>query len=233
MELDVSDWVLVGSTIVLGAIAILGPTFADRFRSWLLSPDLRVSALTAPPDCHKTSMVWRHSASQAAKHPIYYYRLRVKNEGKTQARRCEVLLEGLEIADAAGRFVPFSNFTPVRLRWDSKATDFTDINPERWFFCNVFTVPFETVQSEASAAGFYVDLQGATPPTVGVVLEVESVYFVQPNRLPPGKYRLGVAVHSENAPTSRSFVEISWSGHWRDEQTDMFRECVMVARAAS
>jgi hypothetical protein len=45
--------------------------------------------------------------------------------------------------------------------------------------------------------------------------------------LPPGKYRLHLALYSENAATVRTSLTLAWSGVWKDDEDAFFMECVV------
>ena len=224
---------LIGSTLALAIVAIFGPAYAEKFSSWLRRPRLSLIATSAPPDCHRTIMHRRLSPSQVLSEPCYFFRFRIRNGGRSQARKCEVVVEGLEIADAAQRFVRFENYTPVRLKWDAHVQDFVDINPGRELICLFFTIPNSVLQKLSAEMREYVELDHKHPPEIGMVLDVESVLNVQPSRLPSGKYRFLLALYSENAPSLRYQMTVNWSGRWQDSQPDMLRECVIQASAAS
>ena len=232
MHVSVSDEVLIGTTLFLGVVAIFGPAWADQFKAWWLSPELKLEVRTAPPDCHMTEMVWNWGSANVFKDKAFVYRVRVSNAGKSQARKCEVVMEGLAIEDASGGYIPHPTFTPVRLIWGGGYTDFVDINPSRHFFCDLFKVPAVRLQKTSYDLGKYVDLAGKPSPKVGLVLDVESVFFSQPNRLPDGKYRLDLTVYSENCGAVRQPVYVAWSGHWKESQEEMFRECVIRSAPA-
>lgn len=232
--MSVADKVLILSTLFLGIVAIFGPAYSDQFKAWWLRPVLNIDFRMAPPDCHLTTLILVLSASQKSKEPVFYYRLRVGNTGRSQARKCEMVLESIAIGDPASNYVPLPTFTPVRLLWGAGFEDFVDINPERRFFCDLFTIPNEQTQKvHRDLHGAYVDLQGAPPFDLGVVLNVKSAFFSQPSRLPPGKYRLDLSVYSENADRVQRSVYVAWSGNWRTTEQEMFRECVATTSRAA
>lgn len=233
MSFSVADKVLIASTLFLGAVAIFGPAFADAFKAWWLRPRLRFEFRLSPPDCHQTSAMLVLTPSQKSKEPIFYYRFRVSNAGKSQARRCEAVVEGLAIADGAGDYRPYPRYTPVRLIWGAGFNDFVDINPGRYFFCDFLTIPNAKSQTVArDLFGAYVDPPDTPVFDLGVVLNVKAAFFAQPNRLPPGKYRLDLAVYSENADTLCQSLYVAWRGSWKETEEAMFQECVVGTRAA-
>lgn len=227
--MSTADIVLIASTLFLAAVAIFGPAYADRFKDSRLRPVLEIHFHQSPPDCHATDALLVLSPSQKSKERCFIYRFRVVNTGKIQARKCEAVVEGLAIADDNGRFELYPRYTPVRLVWGSGFEEFVDINPRRHFFCDFFAIPsadFQKVHRDLYSA--YVDLEYRPSFDLGIVLNVKSVFFSQPNRLPPGRYRIDVAIYSENADkVSKSFL-VNWSGVWDRQEPQMFRECVVT-----
>jgi len=233
MAFSIADKVLIASTLFLGAVAIFGPAYADRFKAWLLRPVLVLEFRQSPPDCHLTDAVLALSPSQKSKEPFFIYRFRVTNKGKTQARKCEALVEGLATADAAGQFQLYPKYTPVRLIWGSGFEEFVDINPDRHFFCDLLSIPSVAFQRvHRDLFGAYVDPQYSPSFDLGLVLSVRAAFFSQPNRLPPGRYRIDITIYSENADKVSMQLFISWSGVWKPVENEMFRECVVSDRAA-
>jgi hypothetical protein len=138
------------------------------------------------------------------------------------------VLEGLDTADADGQFQGYVWSTPVSLVWGSGYTDFVEINPGRKFFCDLLSVPGERYQKfKSDLVGDWIKPPDAPAFPVGVRLNVKSAFFSQPNRLPAGKYRLHLAVYSENAETIRKTVTLASSGSWKDDEDAFFRECVV------
>lgn len=229
--LTINDWVLIGTSLFLGAVALFVPYLAEKLKRSYFSPKLSLEFDLSPPDCHLTRSKG-YAKTQAGLVPIdepdYYFRFRVQNKGQSQARRCEAVLEKMYIADASGKFREPSPFTPVNLIWGSGyASEFVDINPGRRFFCDLCHIPSAQLQTIESSAGKYVDPTDSQPFNLGIVLTVKTAFHSQPNRLPPGKYRLEIAIYSENSETVRKLFEISWSGVWKNSEQPMFREIVV------
>ncbi|OGA45929.1 MAG: hypothetical protein A3G24_26280 [Betaproteobacteria bacterium RIFCSPLOWO2_12_FULL_62_13] len=227
--LTTSDLVLMGSSLFLGAAALFVPYLAEKLKRSYFAPALLLDFALSPPDCHLTRSKGRDQLGRVViDEPDYYFRFRVQNQGQSQARRCEAVVESMYIADASGKFQPLPQFTPVTLIWGSGyVTEFVDINPERRFFCDLCHIPSAKLQALELNAGKYVDPTGTGPFDVGVVLNVKTAFHSQPNRLSPGKYCLDVAIYSENARTIRRRFQISWSGAWKDTEQLMFREAVV------
>ena len=120
------------------------------------------------------------------------------------------------------------------LVWGSGYDEFVDINPDRHFFCDLFSLPSASFQKVyRDLYGAYVDPRYSPSFDLGLVLSVKTAFFSQPNRLPPGKYRIDLAVYSENADKVTKSLFVAWSGVWKPVEGELFRECVVSDRAAA
>jgi len=163
--------------------------------------------------------------------PVFYFRFQVANEGRSQARKCEAVLENLSIADTVGNFGEDTNYTPVNLIWGSSYGEFVEINPGRRFFCDLLHIPSQKYQDMAKQSNSYVNPAESEDFGVGAILNVKAAFYVQPNRLPEGKYKIDVAIYSENADVIRRSFHVSWSGKWKDSEASMFKELVIQAKS--
>lgn len=228
-DLDTGDWVLILSSLFLGVVALFVPYLAERLkRSWF-APNLNLSFNSGPPDCHLTRAKKRNEKGEIElDEPDFYFRFRVQNNGKSQARRCEAVVERLYVKDASDKYVEISQFTPINLVWGSgNAGVFSDINPGRWFSCDLCHIPSLKLQNINKNAAMYVDNRDGSPSELGVVLCQNISLHSQPNRLLPGKYKIDIGVYSENAPKIAVRFEIAWTGIWRESDSHMLREAVV------
>jgi hypothetical protein len=226
MPLSVDNWVLIASTLFLGVVALFVPTIAEWLQRRFYAPSLSIDFKLGPPHCHRTEQDLTFGDALFSREPVYYFRFSVTNNGRSQAKRCEAVLESVARADAAGNFIFHPRFTPVSLGW-AGYEHFVDINPHRKFYCDLASVPSPGHQKALADNGSYVDWPGQPSPALGVVLPVGRIFYSQPNRLPPGRYHLDVTVYSENAPAVRRTFTCAWGGNWRDDETAMFQECVI------
>ncbi len=200
--------------------AFLGPAGAEAVRRRFFGARVAIDFRLEPPWCHLTST--------AGGWPVFYFRFSIKNEGRSQARRCEAVLEGLSVRDAAGQYVREANFFGVNLVWSVIGSQVTDLNPERRLYCDIGFIPDvgrqdvyfqerpEFRQGDRQQSNFFFS---------------QSVFpFVQKSYVGPGSYEIEVVVYSENAPTVRQRFRIDWSGRWRQDEKEMFREIVITGR---
>jgi hypothetical protein len=218
--LSTADWVIIGTSLLLAIAALTAPYLSELFKRWMFAPKLVIHFEEKPPGCHKTS-IRGHGANE----PVFYFRFQVSNEGKSDAKNCEAVVENVLVADAAGNFSPYPRYTPVNLVWGSSYDQFVNINPGRRFFCDHLFVPSAAYQSSNMAA--YVNPPDRAVFSLGAILSVRAAFYSAPNRLPAGRYQIHVAVYSENRKEARRSFTLSWSGAWRDSEEEMFRQLVI------
>ena len=216
--MNVSDWVLISATLFLGAVALFVPYLAEIIKRKCFAPHLQVEFELKPPDCHKTKF--------GNNEPVYYFRYCVINTGKSQAKRCEAVIEELYKADAAGTFQKVK-YSPINLIWGSSYGEYVDINPERKYYCDLFNIPSKEFQKWRLSEKAYVNPSDTRPFDLGIILDVKAAFFSQPNRLPAGQYKIVVGVFSENSPKITQSFKISWSENWKDTEEEMFKEAVV------
>lgn len=222
------DWVLIFTTLFLGIVAFSVPYVAEWIKRKFYAPELYMGFHQVPRDCHITrNKSVDLSGRIVSDEPTFYFRFKVSNKGKTQARRCEAVVEKLSVADSSGNYIPYSRYTPVALIWGSSYGEFIDINPGRLFYCDLCHIPTKKDQHNNMLQNRYVNPAESGNFDLGVILNVKAAFYSQPNRLPPGKYKLDVAIYSENSETIRGFFLVSWSGTWKDTEENLFKEVII------
>lgn len=218
--MEITDWILMLTALFLGACALFVPYLAEIVKRKAFAPNLKILFELAPPFCHQTS--W-----SSPEEPVYYFRFQVVNEGKTQARLCEVVLENLWIYDSANNPQPYPNFSPVNMVWVGASNEFININPNRRVFCDIGHISSANYQRKIEQ-NIFIDLPGYRGNDLRFVLDLRQIFYSQLNCLVPGRYILQVGLYSENAGYQKEFFDISWSGKWQDGDDQMFREIVIA-----
>lgn len=216
---SISDWVLIGTTTFLGFLALITPLWADSIKNAWLKPRLYIRYQPSPPGAHKTKVAIPFINGLTLQYDVYYFRFEVQNFGRSQARRCEALIEELWVPTDQGGLRRLPNYSPTAMKWGAGYDYYVDINPTRTYYCDFISVPEDRAQK--AMAGLYVSLEPFPKEALGMVISGTIPFYSQPNRLPPGKYRFKVAIFSENADTVRSSIDIDWRGEWHDVEGQM------------
>ena len=223
-----SDWVLVGTTLLLAATALGAPVLTEWLKRRFWAPELSLDFDLRKPDCHTTQYnVGGVPGVSVPTRPVHIYRFRVHNGGRSQARRCEVVVEGIAKRNAAKELVWHDKYTPVSLTWGAGYEQFVDINRDRFFFCDFLYVLHPDHQDFFKKYGGFQAWPNSDEKGLGVEVRVSKRFFSQPNWLPAGDYRFKVAVYGDNAPVVRREFDLAWSGVWGDSEDTIFNECVL------
>ncbi|MGD9129639.1 MAG: hypothetical protein PVJ09_04095 [Candidatus Woesebacteria bacterium] len=59
------------------------------------------------------------------------------------------------------------------------------------------------------------------------VFELPGRYYAQADCLTRGRYKITISVYGKNAKKITRNFFISWSGNWKDNTNDMFKELVI------
>jgi hypothetical protein len=220
--MNCSDCIEIVSTLVLTIVAFLAPFEAWRRRRRFLAPILNPTYVHEGPMARLSS---RAVGGRPTDEPFYDFHFRLINEGRTPARRVEAILDQLWLYDASGAPIQQENFWPVNLRYDPETQRYLDVNPEREYYWNIGNIP--SVNWQAGWRKSYIDVRETDSDVLRFVLDIISGPFHQANVLLPGTYGIRISLFSENANRAEILLRIVWSGEWRDEPEEMFREIVI------
>lgn len=180
------------------AVAILA-IWGDRIRDRLFGPRLELSLVDLKGD-----LTVRANGSK-----VYYYHLRVKNgRGRNAARGARVLLHGLTRRTPSGHFVREPLVYPLQFIW-------TPMEPGE--------VERTLVDTSTCDFGFVGQFDLIFRPALLVV----------PNNFrglveKDGCVRYEIAATGQNVLSSMPIVlEVSWDGHWTENQEEMQRHLVI------
>jgi hypothetical protein len=219
--MNIADWVLIGTTLFLGIIALITPVVSEALKRRFFAPELRVTFDRTPPYCHRT--YWSSNSIPGLKEPVYFFRFKLENAGKSQLRKVEAVLEEFWIHDAAGLPEKFLGFTDINLRWSGTDDRFVNVNPGRQVYCDIGHISSIKYQ-KAFEEKIFIDVPGHHEDSLRFLFDEIQYPFSQPNCLLPGKYSIKISLYSENASPRSFYFEIVWTGNWQDTDKEMFRE---------
>lgn len=218
-QIKISDWVQIGSTLVLAATAYIAPYLIEKWKFTYRSPNLKIKFKLIPPDCHLT-----HWNENGIKSPVYYFRFLVENIGKTQAESCEVYLEKIYKENSAGEMIEDQNFTPLNLKWSGLRDPIArTIQPGKEMFCDIGRIHHPSHNYKS----VYQNISRRDQNLNKFAFELPERYYSQWDCLIPGNYIIVISVYSKNAKKVTKKFNISWSGKWEDNEVNMFNELVI------
>jgi len=207
-KVQTKDFISLVWFIPLTAVALL----QEEIKKFLSEPpELRIEFDLSAPYCVKTEM--RNPALPSINWGAYYFRFRVRNVGKIQAKLCECVAEKLWIFDGVD-WQEDRTFQGVNLNWsNSKSKDeFLNINPNcPGWFCDL--IHLENLNN----TGMLIDYKMPYP---------NSQYN---EIIPLTKHKILISVYSENAKPILKIFEIEWTGEWREDAQEMFREVKLIS----
>lgn len=217
--MQVSDWVLIGSTIFLGAIALLAPYVVERWKYKFYSARLEFIFSHRPPYCHITQM-----RGTGVDFPVYYFRFKVLNNGRVQAEQCEAVVEKIWKENSAGQLKEFIGFSPVWLKWSgTERTRYSTIQPGREIFCDIGRIHQPDHEPESA----YRAIKKEEIKQNKFFFEWPERFYAQWDCLLPGKYQIDITIYSKNAKRINRKFKITWSGNWKNQEPEMLNELVI------
>jgi len=179
------------SVIISGFVAIAA-IYKQLIHDWVFRPKLRITFSLEEPTSRETTVEWPPEALAPSQWKAAFWpRLRVKNEGKSVARRCEGIL--VEVTNPNGE--SDKRYDPLTLRWAiapiERGLQPLDIARDRIVDLNTFT----TIEGEQNAPfATYSDPRGV------------------PLHLEPGDYWLRIVIYGDNfKPVERGYA-VHWDG---------------------
>lgn len=213
--MQTSDWVLISTTLFLGAMALLAPYIIERWKYKFYSAELAFDFFHKPPYCHKTK--------RQGEVPVYYFRFRVFNEGRTQAEQCEVVLENIWKENSSGELKKIRGFSPVPLKWSGlDRIKYLTIQPGRRVFCDIGFINHPNYEPPSA----YKDITENEERQNKFFFEFGDNFrfYSQWDCLIPGRHRIEIAIYSKNSKRVSKKFSISWSGIWKDRESEMLNE---------
>jgi len=219
--MQISNWVLIGSTLFLGLMALIAPYFIEKWKYQFYSAKLNFKFFHRPPYSHITEM---RNLGSDIRFPVYYFRFKVVNEGKVEAEQCEAVLEKIWKENSIGELKEFSGFSPVSLKWSGPGREkYLTIQPGREMFCDIGRIQ----HPDYEFGSVYKDINHQEKEQNKFFFELPERFYAQWDCLIPGKYQIEIALYSKNAKKVGRKFRISWSGIWKDGESGMLNELVV------
>jgi hypothetical protein len=208
--------ILTAFGTLAAVIATVTFFFYERIRNFRIRPKLQIGINFYPPDCHKTK-----AGIYDKKFDAYWFRLYVKNEGKSTAKDIEVSIEKVEkrIDD---KWQIYPAFLLSNLVW-------THINVPT--LTNLLPGTMKNVD-----LGYIVDPQVYYDPSTknipenvfNVIISVEPITGY--NKLAVGDYRFSIIAGAANCKIKREKFSVVFSKDWQNDETKMLNETIMISK---
>lgn len=213
---------------VIGTVVgVLIGFFLNVFQSWILKPNLKLYYThKGSADAMLLPIMRPKTGVQHLNGWVYYFRLRVKNEGRVSAKSVEVYAASLE-GDSTDR-----KFIPMNLSWSHgrsvepsghRLIYFPSISPKMEKHCDLGHINHPKFRHFKRASSLGIQPE-ETDFQFDLMVEPSSLSDV----ITKGKYRLHLIVAAVNAKPKQSVVEISLSGQWHEQESEMLEHGVTI-----
>lgn len=179
-------------SLIISSLVAIGVIYREFIHDWVFRPNLKLTFGLEKPISRDTTIEWpSQTSSPSRRKGAFWPRLRVKNDGKSVARRCEGILA--EVTNPDGE--PDKRYDPLTLGWAiapiERRLQPIDIAQGRVVDLNTFT----TIEGERNARfDTYQDPRGV------------------PLYLEPGDYWLRIVIYGDNfKPVQRGYA-VHWDG---------------------
>jgi len=216
----------------IGVLVALVLGVGGIWREWIvqrsIGPRLKVSVDTNPPDADRTTMSVLSGGQLQGSVPCYYFRVRVKNEGKQTARGVEVFVKEVKRRQTDNTRCVIPDFPPMSLLWSHVRAVAQDLHPGIEKFCDLGYVinPDAIRQSRTPFVLEAKKAQRVTKPSHPCVFtfDLQAKPNHQGHIVGFGEYRIVLAVGAANLSAQEWSLRMSFDGKWYENESRMFSE---------
>lgn len=197
-----SDWVLIGCTITLAVIALTAPYLNELWKRKSLAPKLKTLF-------HKESPY----ILEVDRFPyLYSLCFKVKNEGNSKAKNCEVIIENFCYKNEMGNFIEDNINFPSNLKWVYNNNSQIDILPKAGHFFYFLNICDYNDSNYKDKLFFEIGVDSLVPS------------FKEEISLPLNYLKIKIVIYSENAKKCEQYIEIKSPGIKRDNKEQVLKE---------
>jgi len=228
---DWPAWLSAIGTLLVSVVAILLALFKEKITAIWKSPELVIELNPSPPDSHKTIM---RASGQAgfppSEWPVFYWRMRILNKGKSGAENVEVIVASVE-KKSGNTYKKVDAFPPENLVWSTyfeqghqTAVFMPTLSPGTYKFCNLgYAFPPGKTQTVNPAVKPFLDA-GKVIFQFQVKWQSNIGYW----QLVPGVYRFVIWAAASNSDRVSKEFEIEVDGDWTDNEGTMLSQRVSI-----
>jgi hypothetical protein len=193
----------------------------ERIKIYWNRPILKIGINLTPPECHKTTAI-----SNQKLYSAFWFRLFVKNSGKSNATNLEVIIEKVEkLVDC--KWTTFPGFLPSNLVW----THINESNLKNLLPGTTKNVDFGYILDPAGRISN--PAESNLEQTISMTENVFRVNIsIQPfnayNIIEPGDYLFHLIAGASNSEECRGKFQLSFKKDWTQDETKMLSEIVSI-----
>lgn len=212
------NWVTAIGTVsaaVIAALAIAYSIFNEAIWTWWKRPKLVMSTTPGRPDWVKTFLTDRTGKRIS---DCYYFRLRVRNKGRSRAESVQLFAKELK-QKQAGKFHVIHTFPSMDLLWSNVQVPELSISPNVEKHCDLGFIldPMRDGRSVRTRLN-------VAPDRCLFTFELQAKPNDEAHIVGPGHYHLTIVAASENTSSVVRELELTITGDWFNNEAEMFSD---------
>ncbi len=165
---------------------------------------------------------------------VIFFRLRVVNQGKSNAEGVEIFAENLCQYENDDKLLQVSAFEPMRLLWSNIGQAHIQELPKNGShrYCDLGYIIKPPIRSNpAHHLEFEMENngQGRAQNQTLLSLALEKKPFSKKHLLLPGKYKLLLSISGKNLRPFKRTLDIYISGTWHENEEEMFKQGIAIS----
>jgi len=225
-----AQWFTGGATLFLAFVAL----FKDTVLMWIQKPKIDIKFELRPPDCFKSQIIHQQSKQIGQKVEIrrekfymFYYRLRIINNGKSPVKYVEVTIR--DIRKKKGNSFERLDFAlDDNLDWFSSSLIqgranimyYKFISPNTFKHCELGHILDPSKRNLVPFEDNKLFREDETIFSFNVMTRYLSLYHL----IEPGIYRFKISVAGENFDALEKEYEMEITGKWSENEDKMLNE---------
>jgi hypothetical protein len=203
-----SDWVYIICTLGLAITALTAPYLNELWKRNSLAPKLKIMFQKRYP-----------YIGEPARDYLYDICFGVKNEGNSEAKNCEVIIEEFYFKNKKGDLIENNRDFPAQLRYTVGPKNYlgpVDILPKANKFFHIFYIGTSTQAiklGQQEELLFFMNMERIVPSSKGDEISVPLNYL-----------KIKIVIYSENAKKCEQYVEIKSPGIKRERKEQILQE---------
>lgn len=199
--------------MTLAVIALFGPYINELLKRKKFAPELKITF-------QKESPYVGGSVAGTVRITNYYdICFGVKNEGNSEAKNCEVIIEEFYFKNKKGDLIENNRDFPAQLRYTIGPKNYlgpVDILPKANKFFHIFYIGTSTQAiklGQQEELLFFMNMERIVPSSKGDEISVLLNYL-----------KIKIVIYSENAKKCEQYIEIESPGIKREKKEDSLQE---------
>jgi len=214
--MDLTNWVYIFCTLCLAIVALVAPYISELIKRKMFAPKLKIMFQKEYPYIGEPITGKPITVRQPVGDNLYDICFGVKNEGNSQAKNCEVIIEEFYFKNRKGDLIENDRDFPAELLWRYGSKDYlgpADILPKANKFFHIFYIATSTERGHLDELLFYMNMERIVPSAKGDKISVPLNYL-----------KIKIVIYSENTKKCEQYVEIKSPGIKREKKEQNLQE---------